>query len=237
MTDYPEPTGEDLTAAGPRSRPARPAAGARRRAPWGVVLIGAAGLCIAVFGATSFSKSDGAGRSVAAGAIGVVPAVTPGAAPAPAAPPEAPAPAGPVDPVDPSPAPRTPADPEPSPTDPDTRPTDSGAGTAAHCTYHYRLDEEWDGGFIATATVTNTRPDTVTVREGHMPIHDLSTVSGISGAKLRHDGNRVVLTPDGASSWTLPPQGTITVHFRATTTAKVTRLRGFHLDGTRCEPA
>jgi hypothetical protein len=130
---------------------------------------------------------------------------------------------------------KVPTSPKRPPSTPTVPPATGGAPPPeATCTYGYAIDAQWDGGLVATITLTNTTGQPLTDWDGGFGLLSVATITKSWGAGMRQVGDWVVLTPPPDYNTTIGPGATITIGFQASTVASVRELGGFSLVGRRC---
>lgn len=116
--------------------------------------------------------------------------------------------------------------------------TASAPGTpgTATCGYTYAINTQWDGGLVATITLTNTGTQALTNWDGGFRLSSVATITRSWGAIMRQTGDWVVLTPPPDYNTVIEPGATITIGFQASTVAPVRELSGFSMAGQACVP-
>lgn len=113
-------------------------------------------------------------------------------------------------------------------------PVQSATGTtASSCQVDYTFDSVWGDGFVVTIVYTNTSTTAWSGWSGRFGMSSAATVQSSWGADLSASGGSVLVTPADYNS-SVAVGDSVTVGFQAETTASVTTLGPFSVNGKTC---
>jgi cellulase/cellobiase CelA1 len=104
------------------------------------------------------------------------------------------------------------------------------------CTYTYAFPSVWDGGFVASVTLTNTSHRAHEGWTAQFSMPGTATITQSWGATFVQKGDRVTVTPV-AYNTSMAPQAQVVIGFNASTSSTVNSLSSFRLNGSACAHA
>jgi hypothetical protein len=103
----------------------------------------------------------------------------------------------------------------------------------AGCAYSATFASVWNGGFVASVTVTNTSGTAWSGWSGGFSMSSAATVQTSWGATLHAANGRVDVTPTDYNA-SVPSGSSVTLGFQAATTAPVRQIKDFTVNGRTC---
>ncbi|MCE7082451.1 glycoside hydrolase family 9 protein [Streptomyces sp. ST2-7A] len=108
-----------------------------------------------------------------------------------------------------------------------------GSGPGAACAVAYRLTSQWQGGFQAEVTLTNSGPITLSGWSLTWDFPGGESVSNMWGGTASQVGGRVTVSPMDYTA-NVPPGGSVTVGFVGSASGATGVPTAFALDGSAC---